>query len=222
MSEFETDNLEDVIESDDDRDLVDTDTEVFDDEPVVESAADRPGEWYVVRCFSGHEKKVSDALMTLIENQGLQNEIYEIVIPEEDVIEIRREKRVTVKKKTLPGYMLVRCEPSIENFQTITSIPSAIGFVGPQQSNPIPLERDEIDNLIRPTIEGLEQPVRKKKTPRHEFEVGNEVEIKTGPFATFKGFVAEINDDQMKLKVLVDIFGRETPVELEFNQVTKS
>jgi transcriptional antiterminator NusG len=220
MSEFETDNLEDVIETDDELDAVDVD--VIDVEPVVESAYDRPGEWYVVRCFSGHEMKVFEALKTLVVNQGLQDQIYEIVIPEEDVIEIRREKRVTVKKKTLPGYMLVRCEPRIENFQTITSIPSAIGFVGPQQSNPIPLEREEVDNLIRPTIEGLEQPVRKKKTPRHEFEVGNEVEIKTGPFATFKGFVAEINDDQMKLKVLVDIFGRETPVELEFNQVTKS
>ena len=93
MSELETDNLEDVI--DDEIEMLDA--EVHDDEPIVESAFDRPGEWYVVRCFSGHEKKVADALNTLVENQDLKNEIYEIVIPEEDVIEIRREKRVTVK-----------------------------------------------------------------------------------------------------------------------------
>jgi transcriptional antiterminator NusG len=219
MSEFESDNVKDSLESDVALDV--EDVEIFDDEPIAESAFDRPGRWYVVRCFSGHEMKVAEALRTVIKNQHLEDDIYEIVIPEEDVIEIRREKRVTTKKKTFPGYMLVRCRPTIDNFQTITSIPSAIGFVGPQKDNPIPLTKREIDNIIRPTIEGVEQPV-KKKAPKHDFEIGNEVEIKTGPFATFKGLVAEINEDQMKLKVLVDIFGRETPVELEFNQVTKS
>ena len=127
MSELETDNLEDVI--DDEIEMLDA--EVHDDEPIVESAFDRPGEWYVVRCFSGHEKKVADALNTLVENQDLKNEIYEIVIPEEDVIEIRREKRVTTKKKTFPGYMLVRCRPTI--------MPAAISSTRTQRGSAVAL-----------------------------------------------------------------------------------
>jgi len=197
------------------------DVEIFDDEPVAESAFDRPGRWYVVRTFAGHEAKVANSLNIVIKNRGLEEEIFEVFIPEEDVTEIRRDKRVTVKKKTFPGYLLVRCHPSNENFQTITSIPSAIGFVGPQKDNPIPLTKREIDGIIRPTIEGVEMPV-KRRTAKHDFALGEPVQIKTGPFATFTGHIAEINEDQMKLKVLVDIFGRETPVELDFTQVTKS
>lgn len=217
MSDVEFEQIDDEIVEAVELDEV----EIIDDEPVAESAFDRPGRWFVVRTFSGHEKKVREALDIVIKNQGLQEEIFEIVIPEEDVTEIRRDKRVTTKKRVFPGYMLVRCRPTVENFQTITSIPSAIGFVGPQKDNPIPLTRKEIDNIIRPTIEGVEQPM-KRKAPKHDFSLGEEVEIKTGPFATFKGLIAEINEDQMRIKVLVDIFGRETPVELEFGQVTKS
>jgi len=217
MSDVEFEQIDDEIVEAVELDEV----EIIDDEPIAESAFDRPGRWFVVRTFSGHEKKVREALDIVIKNQGLQEEIFEIVIPEEDVTEIRRDKRVTTKKRVFPGYMLVRCRPTVENFQTITSIPSAIGFVGPQKDNPIPLTRKEIDNIIRPTIEGVEQPM-KRKAPKHDFSLGEEVEIKTGPFATFKGLIAEINEDQMRIKVLVDIFGRETPVELEFGQVTKS
>ena len=217
MSDVELEQIDDEIVEAVELDEV----EIIDDEPIAESAFDRPGRWFVVRTFSGHEKKVREALDIVIKNQGLQEEIFEIVIPEEDVTEIRRDKRVTTKKRVFPGYMMVRCRPTVENFQTITSIPSAIGFVGPQKDNPIPLTRKEIDNIIRPTIEGVEQPM-KRKAPKHDFSLGEEVEIKTGPFATFKGLIAEINEDQMRIKVLVDIFGRETPVELEFGQVTKS
>ncbi len=217
MSDVEFEQIDDEIVEAVELDEV----EIIDDEPIAESAFDRPGRWFVVRTFSGHEKKVREALDIVIKNQGLQEEIFEIVIPEEDVTEIRRDKRVTTKKRVFPGYMMVRCRPTVENFQTITSIPSAIGFVGPQKDNPIPLTRKEIDNIIRPTIEGVEQPM-KRKAPKHDFSLGEEVEIKTGPFATFKGLIAEINEDQMRIKVLVDIFGRETPVELEFGQVTKS
>ena len=217
MSDVEFEQIDDEIVEAVELDEV----EIIDDEPIAESAFDRPGRWFVVRTFSGHEKKVREALDIVIKNQGLQEEIFEIVIPEEDVTEIRRDKRVTTKKRVFPGYMMVRCRPTVENFQTITSIPSAIGFVGPQKDNPIPLTRKEIDNIIRPTIEGVEQPMT-RKAPKHDFSLGEEVEIKTGPFATFKGLIAEINEDQMRIKVLVDIFGRETPVELEFGQVTKS
>ncbi len=217
MSDVEFEQIDDEIVEE----VEGEEVEILEEEPVAESAFDRPGRWYVVRTFSGHEKKVREALEVVIKNQGLQEDIYEIVIPEEDVTEIRRDKRVTTKKRVFPGYMLVRCRPTVDNFQTITSIPSAIGFVGPQKDNPIPLTRKEIDGIIRPTIEGVEQPV-KRKAPKHDYSIGDEVEIKTGPFATFKGLIAEINEDQMRLKVLVDIFGRETPVELEFGQVTKS
>jgi transcriptional antiterminator NusG len=217
MSDVEFEQIDDEIVEE----VEGEEVEILEEEPVAESAFDRPGRWYVVRTFSGHEKKVREALEVVIKNQGLQEDIYEIVIPEEDVTEIRRDKRVTTKKRVFPGYMLVRCRPTVDNFQTITSIPSAIGFVGPQKDNPIPLTRKEIDGIIRPTIEGVEQPV-KRKAPKHDYSMGDEVEIKTGPFATFKGLIAEINEDQMRLKVLVDIFGRETPVELEFGQVTKS
>ena len=217
MSDVEFEQIDDEIVEE----VEGAEVEILEEEPVAESAFDRPGRWYVVRTFSGHEKKVREALEVVIKNQGLQEDIYEIVIPEEDVTEIRRDKRVTTKKRVFPGYMLVRCRPTVDNFQTITSIPSAIGFVGPQKDNPIPLTRKEIDGIIRPTIEGVEQPV-KRKAPKHDYSMGDEVEIKTGPFATFKGLIAEINEDQMRLKVLVDIFGRETPVELEFGQVTKS
>ena len=217
MSDIEFEQIDDQLVEEVEIDEV----EILDEEPAAESAFDRPGRWYVVRTFSGHEKKVREALEVVIKNQGLQDDIYEIVIPEEDVTEIRRDKRVTTKKRIFPGYMMVRCRPTVDNFQTITRIPSAIGFVGPQKDNPIPLTRKEIDGIIRPTIEGVEQPV-KRKTPKHDFSMGEEVEIKTGPFATFKGLIAEINEDQLRLKVLVDIFGRETPVELEFGQVTKS
>ncbi|NBV26452.1 MAG: transcription termination/antitermination factor NusG [Actinobacteria bacterium] len=217
MSDIEFEQIDDALVEEVEIDEV----EILEEEPAAESAFDRPGRWYVVRTFSGHEKKVREALEVVIKNQGLQDDIYEIVIPEEDVTEIRRDKRVTTKKRIFPGYMMVRCRPTADNFQTITSIPSAIGFVDPQKDNPIPLTRKEIDGIIRPTIEGVEQPV-KRKTPKHDFSMGEEVEIKTGPFATFKGLIAEINEDQLRLKVLVDIFGRETPVELEFGQVTKS
>lgn len=211
MSEFDEELIDDVA----------GDVEIIEDEPTAESAFDRPGRWYVVRTFAGHEAKVAKSLSLVITNRNLEDEIYEVYIPEEDVTEIRRDKRVTTRKKVFPGYLLVRCRPSTDNFQTITSIPSAIGFVGPQKDNPIPLTRREIDNIIRPLVEGVEQPVKRRQA-KHDFSLGETVQIKTGPFATFSGHIADINEDQMKLKVLVDIFGRETPVELEFAEVSKS
>jgi transcription termination/antitermination protein NusG len=189
-------------------------------EPEIESAFDRPGRWYVVHTFAGHEAKVLSSLANIIKSRELTDRIHEIFVPEEDVTEFKSGKKVTVSKRMFPSYVLVRCEPDPEIFYVIASTPGVTGFVGPEKTKPTPLTRREVDNIIRPHVEGVEQPVAKRRMAQHEFEINDTVQIKTGPFATFSGLVAEINEDQMKVKVLVDIFGRETPVELDFTQVT--
>ncbi len=193
----------------------------FDDEPVAESAFDRPGRWYVVHTFAGHEAKVISSLNNIIKSRDLSERIYELFVPEEDVTEFKNGKKATVSKRMFPSYVLVRCDADPEIFYVISSTPGVTGFVGPEKTKPTPLTRREVDNIIRPVIEGVEPQVVKRRMPQHEFEINDTVQIKTGPFATFSGHVAEINEDQLKVKVLVDIFGRETPVELDFTQVTK-
>ena len=190
-------------------------------EPVVDSAYDRPGRWYIVHTFAGHEQKVIGALNNIIKSRELGDAIYEIYLPEEDVTEFKGGKKVTVSKRMFPSYLLIRCEPDPEIFYVIGSTPGVTGFVGAEKTRPTALTRREVDNIIRPHVEGVELPAAKRRGPTHEFEVNDTVQIKTGPFATFSGHVAEINEDQLKVKVLVDIFGRETPVELDFAQVTK-
>jgi transcription termination/antitermination protein NusG len=190
------------------------------DEPEIESAYDRPGRWYVVHTFAGHEAKVLSSLNNIIKSRDLSDRIHELFVPEEDVTEFKSGKKMTVSKRMFPSYVLVRCEPDPEIFYVIASTPGVTGFVGPEKTKPTPLTRREVDNIIRPQIEGVEQPVAKRRLPQHEFAINDTVQIKSGPFATFSGLVAEINEDQLKVKVLVDIFGRETPVELDFTQVT--
>jgi transcriptional antiterminator NusG len=174
-----------------------------------------------VHTFAGHEQKVIGALRNIIKSRELEDQIYEIYLPEEDVTEFKSGKKVTVSKRMFPSYLLIRCEPDPEIFYVIGSTPGVTGFVGAEKTRPTALTRREVDNIIRPHVEGVEVPQAKRRMPTHEFEVNDTVQIKTGPFATFSGHVAEINEDQLKVKVLVDIFGRETPVELDFTQVTK-
>lgn len=195
--------------------------EEIEHEPVIESAYDRPGRWYIVHTFAGHEKKVISALHNIIKSRELEDVIYEIHLPEEDVTEFKNGKKVVVSKRMFPSYLLIRCEPDPEIFFVIGSTPGVTGFVGAEKTRPTALTRKEVDNIIRPVIEGVEAPAAKRRAPTHEFEVNDNVQIKSGPFATFSGHVAEINEDQLKVKVLVDIFGRETPVELDFTQITK-
>lgn len=193
----------------------------YDEEPDVESAYDRPGRWYIIHTFAGHEKKVIAALENIIKVRELSEQIYEIHNPQEDVTVFKSGKKDNKKMAMFPSYLLVRCEPDPEIFYVIGSTPGVTGFVGSEKTKPTALTRKEVENIIRPVVEGEELPVAKRRGPQHEFEVNDTVQIKSGPFATFSGHVAEINDDQLKLKVLVDIFGRETPVELDFTQVTK-
>ena len=145
--------------------------------------------------------------------------IYEVVIPMEDVIEFKNGKKVVVQKKVFPGYLLCRCELDDDSWSVIRNTPGVTGFVGPG-TKPTPLSRREVEGILQVKVEGGEAPAKRSR-PRLEHEVGETVRVKEGPFADFSGQIAEINEDQLKLKVLVNIFGRETPVELEFSQVAK-
>ena len=192
------------------------------DEPRIESPYDLPGRWYVVHTYSGYEKKVKSNLEHLIAARGLEDQIFDIEIPMEDVDEFKNGRKVTVSKKVLPGYVLVRCFMDDDVWAAIKGTPNVTGFVGPG-TTPTPLMRQEVENLLGVKVEGAEQaPAAKRTRTRHEYEVGETIRVKDGPFADFNAIIDEINEDQLKLKVLVNIFGREAPVELEFSQVAKA
>jgi transcriptional antiterminator NusG len=150
---------------------------------------------------------------------NMEERIYEIEIPLEDVAEIRNGKKVVVQKKMFPGYLLIRCELDDDSWYVIRNTPGVTGFVG-AGNKPSPLPRREVDRFLSVKAEDDETPTRRSK-PRSEYELHESVRVKEGPFADFSGEIVEINTDQLKLKVLVNIFGRETPVELEFGQVAK-
>jgi len=190
-----------------------------DEEPFVISPYDQPGRWYVVHTYAGYENKVKSNLHSRTVSMGMEDRIYEVVIPMEDVTEFKNGKKVVVQKKVFPGYLLCRCELDDDSWAVIRNTPGVTGFVGPG-TKPTPLSRREVEGILQVKVEGAEVP-SKRSRPRLEHEVGETVRVKEGPFADFSGQVAEINEDQLKLKVLVNIFGRETPVELEFSQVAK-
>jgi transcriptional antiterminator NusG len=185
----------------------------------VESPYDRPGSWYVVHTYAGYENKVKSNLESRIASMNMEDRIYECVIPMEDVIEFKGGKRVTVQKKVFPGYLLVRCLLDDDSWRVVRNTPGVTGFVG-LGAKPTPLSRKEVESILQVQPEGTDASGR-KPVRRPMFEVGESVRVREGPFADFSGQIAEINEDQLKLKVLVNIFGRETPVELEFSQVAK-
>lgn len=203
-------------------DLTDDATDVDqDDEPTETPAWAKPGKWYVVHTQSGYEKKVDLNLKTRIQSMDMGGSIYEIVIPMEDVVEFKQGRKQTVQKKVFPGYLLVRCEMDDDTWYCIRNTPGVTGFVGQSHKGqkPTPLSRREVETFL--TAKGDGQPTAKRKAPKMEYEEGESVRVKEGPFADFNGTVAEINTDHMKLKVLVNIFGRETLVEMDFSQVAK-
>jgi len=185
----------------------------------VESPYDRPGRWYVVHTQSGYEKKVKQNLEARTSSMNMEGRIHEVVIPMEDVVEFKGGKKVVVQKKMFPGYLLVRCDLDDDSWYVIRNTPGVTGFVG-HGTKPSPLPRRDVESFLQTKAEG-EEPLVKKGRPRLEYEQGETVRVKEGPFADFSGEVVEINEDQLKVKVLVNIFGRETPVELEFAQVAK-
>jgi transcription termination/antitermination protein NusG len=200
--------------------LADASAEDLDEQPAPprSSPYDRPGRWYVVHTYAGYENKVKSNLQSRISSMNMEERIYEVVIPMEDVVEFKGGKKVVVQRKVFPGYLLCRCELDDDSWSVIRQTPGVTGFVGPG-TKPTPLSRAEVESILQVREEGAEGQRRSK--PRLEHEVGATVRVKEGPFADFSGQIAEINEDQLKLKVLVNIFGRETPVELEFSQVAK-
>ena len=180
---------------------------------------DLPGEWFVLNAQSGHEKKVRTNILTRLKNLHLEDKVYEVVIPTDEVVEIRNGKKVNVEKKTFPGYVLVRMDLDDETWYQIRNTPSVIGFVGSGKM-PISLSKREIERIL-----GTNEEVEvKKESPKFkpDFETGETVRVTNGPFADFNGIIEEINLDQSKVTVLVNIFGRETPVELGFTDIVKN
>jgi transcriptional antiterminator NusG len=199
--------------------------ELFEDDleeesaPVKESAYDRRGNWYVVHTQSGYEKKVRQNLRARTASMHLEDRILEVEIPMEDVDEFRNGKKVTVSKKVFPGYLLVRCYLDDEAWSAIRDTPGIVNFVG-AGGKPSRLSRKEVETFL-PVADESADVIPKRSKARFGFGVGETVRVKEGPFADFSGAIQEINEDQLKVKVLVNIFGRETPVELEFAQVAQ-
>ena len=175
------------------------------------------GDWYVVHSYAGYEKKVKGNLANRTISLNMEDYIFQIEVPEEEVMEIKNGQRKMVKRNIYPGYVLVRMELSDESWSVVRNTPGVTGFVG-NAHNPSPLSMDEVEKILAP------RPVKKSDKPEIrvvDFEVGESVTVMDGPFATLPASISEIMPEQAKLKVLVSIFGRETPVELSFAQVQK-
>lgn len=199
-----------------DAELLDVVDEEEEEEPEP-SPYDRPGQWYVVHTYAGYENKVKQNLASRVRSMAVEEKIFEVVIPMEDVIEFKGGRKVVVQKKVFPGYLLVRMDLDDDSWYVVRNTPGVTGFVG-SGAKPTPLSRREVEDILGVKPVGTTQ---KPARPRLEFEVGEQVRVVTGPFAEFNGLISEIDVDRSKVKVLVNIFGRETPVELEFGQVAK-
>jgi len=193
----------------------------------------RPGQWYVIHSYAGYENKVKANLETRVQNLDVGDYIFQVEVPTEEVTEIKNGQRKQVNRKVLPGYILVRMELSDESWSTVRNTPGVTGFVG-ATSRPTPLSLDDVVKFLLPQGSGKKagKPAggaggasSEASLERPEivvdFEVGESVTVMDGPFATLPASISEVNAEQQKLKVLVSIFGRETPVELTFTQVAK-
>jgi transcriptional antiterminator NusG len=202
-------------------DVIVDDAEPVDDEvvgPREPSPYDRPGDWFVVHTYAGYENKVKQNLASRVKSMNVEEQIYEVVIPMEDVIEFKGGRKVVVQKKVFPGYLLVRMALDDDSWYVVRNTPGVTAFVG-NASRPTPLSRKEVESILGV---GKEEPGQERKVrPRLEFEVGEQVRVVAGPFADFNGAISDIDVARSKLTVLVNIFGRETPVELELGQVAK-
>jgi len=203
-----------------DEDPIDGPIETDEDDPNAEfrrTLRSAIGDWYVVHSYAGYEKKVKGNLANRIISLNMEDYIFQIEVPEEEVMEIKNGQRKMVKRNIYPGYVLVRMDLTDESWSVVRNTPGVTGFVG-NAHNPSPLSMDEVEKILAP------RPVKKSDKPEIrviDFEVGESVTVMDGPFATLPASISEIMPEQAKLKVLVSIFGRETPVELSFNQVQK-
>ena len=172
--------------------------------------------WYVINTYSGHENKVRQNLEHRIETMGQRNRVRQVMVPTESVSELKDGQRIQVEKRTMPGYVLVNMEMTDDAWGLVKNTPGVTGFVG-SRNKPVPLSKPEVDRLLHKDVgPGTERP-----RARAQFEMGETVKVISGPLSDFSGEIAEINEDAAKLKVLVSIFGRETPVEVTYDQVKK-
>ena len=185
--------------------------------------------WYVINTYSGHENKVKKNLEHRVETMSQARKVRQVVVPTEEVQEIKDGKKVTSDKRTMPGYVLVQMEMTDDAWGLVKNTPGVTGFVG-SRNKPLPLSQSEVDNLLQveaalpvgaAAAAGTPGEPAAKPKPRAQYEVGESVKVISGPLSDFTGEIAEINDDAAKLKVLVSIFGRETPVEVGYDQVKK-
>ena len=173
--------------------------------------------WYVVHAYSGFEKSVQRALADRIQRQSMQDKFGQILVPVEEVVEMRAGQKSTSERKFFPGYVLVEMDMDEQSWHLVKNTPKVTGFVGGTATKPTPISEKEVQNILNQIKEGVEKP-----RPKVLFEVGEAVRVKEGPFTDFHGSVEEVNYDKNKLRVSVSIFGRATPVELDFSQVEKA
>ena len=171
--------------------------------------------WYVINTYSGHENKVRQNLEHRIDTMGQRKRVRQVLVPTEQVSELKDGQRVQVEKRTMPGYVLVQMEMTDDAWSLVKNTPGVTGFVG-SRNKPVPLSQPEVDRLLHRDTDGAERP-----RARAQFAIGETVKVISGPLSDFSGEIAEINEDAAKLKVLVSIFGRETPVEVGYDQVKK-
>ena len=218
----------DVAAEDQEEGLVEGPEEGLEDEEKPDDAREEferelrmlPGDWYVVHSYAGYENRVKTNLESRIQSLNMEDYIFQIEVPVHQVTEIKGGKRQQVQEKVLPGYILVRMDLTDESWAVVRNTPGVTGFVG-LSSRPSPLQLGEVASLLAPEPEPGTKQAEAARPSTVELEVGESVTVMDGPFATLPATVNEINSDTQKLKVLVSIFGRETPVELSFDQVTK-
>jgi len=186
---------------------------------MTDTTAERPvnprHKWYIVHAYSNFEKKVKESILDQARAQGLDEYFSDILVPTEDVVEIRRGRKVNAERKFFPGYVLVKMEMTDEAYHLIKNTPKVTGFLG-SGSKPMPVSEKEVERIIGVAAEGAERP-----KPTISFEIGEQVRVTDGPFASFNGAVEQVDEERARLHVAVSIFGRATPVELEYSQVEK-
>ena len=185
-------------------------------EGEAKPAANPRHKWYIVHAYSNFEKKVAEAIREQAKSSGLEDQFSDILVPTEDVVEIRRGRKINTERKFFPGYVLVKMELTDEAYHLIKNTPKVTGFLG-QGNKPMPVSEKEVQRIVGAIEEGVERP-----KPTIRFDIGEKIRVTDGPFASFDGVVESVDEERARLRVSVSIFGRATPVDLEYTQVEKT